>query len=123
MRGEATRAVTAFDAPNWAVTAYFEGSRVELMPDKSERSKVPEFPTEAEEAQWWYDNRDMVAQELVKAIKDGTAKRVEPQAREIIAVKLSPETAEKVHTLAERAGVREEIYVRTLIEKALDEAA
>jgi hypothetical protein len=33
--------------------------------------KVPKFETEAEEAKWWYDNEDLVADEFVKAAREG----------------------------------------------------
>jgi len=33
--------------------------------------KVPAFATEAEEAKWWYDNRDKVSGEFEKAAKEG----------------------------------------------------
>ena len=45
------------------------------MPDKADRPKVPEFDSEAEEAKWWDDNRDMAEEELLKAMRDGTAQR------------------------------------------------
>jgi predicted RNase H-like HicB family nuclease len=45
------------------------------MPSKAERPKVPRFNTEAEEADWWDAHMDMVGDELMKAIQDGTAQR------------------------------------------------
>lgn len=33
--------------------------------------KVPKFATEAEEAKWWYDNRDKLSDEFEKAAKEG----------------------------------------------------
>lgn len=33
--------------------------------------KMPRFESEAEEAQWWYDNREAVSQEILKAAREG----------------------------------------------------
>jgi transcription elongation GreA/GreB family factor len=34
--------------------------------------KIPRFATEAEEAQWWFDHRDEVCEDIVSAAKNGT---------------------------------------------------
>jgi hypothetical protein len=36
---------------------------------------VPKFKTEAEEAQWWYDNREKVEDALISAMDIGTIQR------------------------------------------------
>jgi phosphatidylserine/phosphatidylglycerophosphate/cardiolipin synthase-like enzyme len=36
---------------------------------------VPKFETEAEEAQWWFDNRSMVEKEFMAAMRNGTVGR------------------------------------------------
>ena len=41
------------------------------MAQKSERIGVPKFKTEAEEAQWWFDNREKVEDALIKAMDNG----------------------------------------------------
>ena len=33
---------------------------------------VPKFNTEAEEAQWWFDNREKVEDALIRAMDTGT---------------------------------------------------
>lgn len=38
--------------------------------------KVPKFENEADEAQWWFDNQDKVAQAFVAAAAAGTLRRV-----------------------------------------------
>jgi hypothetical protein len=32
---------------------------------------IPKFETEAEEAQWWYDNREQTAADLLAAVREG----------------------------------------------------
>jgi hypothetical protein len=56
------------------------------MEHKGERIVAPTFKTEAEEAQWWYDNRDKVEDALINAmdkgtILRGTAQRLTSKAR------------------------------------------
>ena len=36
---------------------------------------VPKFKTEADEAQWWYDNREKVEDALIFAMDNGTIQR------------------------------------------------
>ena len=38
--------------------------------------ELPPFKSEAEEAQWWFDHRDEHDARLLKAVSDGTARRV-----------------------------------------------
>ena len=45
------------------------------MAHKGERIVVPKFKTEAEEARWWYDNRDKVEDALINAMDNGTIRR------------------------------------------------
>jgi hypothetical protein len=45
------------------------------MQTKADRTKVPKFATEAEEAKWWDDHKEMVEENLIQAIRDGTARR------------------------------------------------
>ena len=53
---------------------------------------VPAFATEAEEAQWWYKNRNQHGQQLLAAVKTGEAKILtkEELRRRIDASKKTP---------------------------------
>ena len=56
------------------------------MTRETEGLVVPKLETEAEEARWWYKNRDKVEDALLKAIDNGTiesgvAQRLTRQAR------------------------------------------
>ena len=46
-----------------------------IMAQKAERMVVPKFKTEAEEARWWYDNREKVEDALIHAMDNGTVRR------------------------------------------------
>ena len=37
--------------------------------------KIPKFASEAEEAKWWYDNREILSEEFQKAAKEGRLRR------------------------------------------------
>jgi hypothetical protein len=39
----------------------------------SEKRKIPAFKSEAEEARWWFENRDARDEEFAQAIADGRA--------------------------------------------------
>jgi hypothetical protein len=39
------------------------------------RRTLPDFANEAEEAQWWFDNQDMIARDFLEAAANGTLKR------------------------------------------------
>jgi hypothetical protein len=36
-----------------------------------EKRRLPRFENEAEEAQWWYDHRDEVADDMIQAMREG----------------------------------------------------
>jgi hypothetical protein len=38
-----------------------------------EKRIIPKFATEAEEARWWYENREELAQDFVNAVREGRA--------------------------------------------------
>ncbi|HTX37196.1 MAG TPA: hypothetical protein VME43_19335 [Bryobacteraceae bacterium] len=40
---------------------------------KKNKRLVPAFPTEAEEAEWWYQNRERHGKELLEAVRNGEA--------------------------------------------------
>jgi hypothetical protein len=43
------------------------------MASEAERPKVPKFENEAEEARWWDEHKAMVEENLMQAMRDGTA--------------------------------------------------
>ena len=56
------------------------------MSQKPEHIVVPKFQPEAEEAQWWYENRDRVEEAVIEAMEKGTiqqstAQRLTREAR------------------------------------------
>ncbi len=51
------RVVTAFDADRNLIAMYLR----ELGKSMIQKPKIPKFASEAEEAEWWYPNREWLA--------------------------------------------------------------
>lgn len=98
--------------------------------------KIPKFATEAEEAKWWYDNRDRVSGEFQKAAKEGKLRRGD--VRQILArkgirfeepqkpppiptttIRLDPEDIAKARLQAAERGLRYQTYLKMIIHEAL----
>lgn len=97
------------------------------MPSKAERPKVPKFKTEAEEAEWWDARMDMVGEELLKAMKDGTARRgtaqllvKEARLSRNITIRMPISDIERAQKLAEKKGIGYQTYMKMLLREALD---
>jgi predicted DNA binding CopG/RHH family protein len=97
------------------------------MDNKTRRSKIPKFATEAEEARWWDRNAKMVEKGLVTALRTGTAQRGTAQrlvreARESknITIRMPVAEIERARTLAEKKGIGYQTYVKMLLREALD---
>ena len=73
----------------------------------SEKRKLPAFQSEAEEAQWWFDNREARGNEVAAAIRSGAAGRntlADRVAASLAVVRVDPEDAAKARALAEQQG-------------------
>jgi hypothetical protein len=69
------------------------------------RLVVPKFSTEAEEADWWDHHMDIVGENLIEAMENGTAHRGGPAAllREtrVLQVRIPNTQIERLERLAE----------------------
>jgi predicted DNA binding CopG/RHH family protein len=103
------------------------------MPEKSKRPLVPKFESEAEEAVWWFEHREMVEQELRRAIQDGTvrrgtAQRLSEEARQAkeapesrnITIRMAVSDINRARTMAEKKGIGYQTYMKMLLREALD---
>ena len=98
--------------------------------------KIPKFETEAEEAKWWYDNRESVSAELHKAAKENRLKRggvarlfaergipfPQPQPLPTTTIRLDPEDIAKARIQAAARGLRYQTYLKMIIHEALRNA-
>jgi predicted DNA binding CopG/RHH family protein len=89
----------------------------------SEYLKPPAFVNESEEAQWWFDNRDRLAEDFQRAEDEGKLTRGTLERHGITpttTIRLDPADISKARTLAERKGIRYQTYLKTLIHEALE---
>jgi hypothetical protein len=99
--------------------------------------KLPKFETEAEEAKWWYDNRNLLSEEFEKAAKEGRLRRggvarllaergiAAPQPQRPIpstTIRLDPEDIAKARVQAAQRGLRYQTYLKMIIHEALRDA-
>jgi hypothetical protein len=106
------------------------------MAEKSKRLTVPKFGTEAEEAKWWYENREMVEEEFRTAIRGGTvrrgtAQRLTKEARKAkdtresrnITIRMPVADIDRARAMAEKKGIGYQTYIKMLLREALDREA
>jgi predicted DNA binding CopG/RHH family protein len=100
------------------------------MREKSKRPTVPTFKTEAEEAKWWYENRDMVEREFMTAIRNGTvghgiAQRLAREVRESknITIRMPVADIDRARDLARKKGIGYQTYMKMLLHEALNREA
>jgi hypothetical protein len=84
----------------------------------AQRLEVPKFANESEEARWWFDNRDAVADEFELAEREGRLGRGSA-ARLANAISLDPEDAVRARSLAQQRGLDYEAYVKMVVHQAL----
>jgi hypothetical protein len=92
--------------------------------------KIPKFPSEADEAQWWFDHRDEVAKAFEEAAADGKLQtgtvarlaRKETAASGVTpttTIRLDPDDISRARTLAAQRGLRYQTYLKMLVHEAL----
>jgi hypothetical protein len=88
---------------------------------------VPKFKNEAEEARWWDDRMPVVEENLVEALKtgtagEGTAQRVLREARRSknVTIRMPETEIERARRLAEKKGLGYQTYLKRLLQEALD---
>jgi len=94
----------------------------------ADKLKIPEFASEADEAQWWYDHREEVAKAFEEAaargeLRTGTAARLARQhatgVTPTTTIRLDPQDISRARALAAKRGVRYQTYLKMLLHEAL----
>jgi predicted DNA binding CopG/RHH family protein len=94
----------------------------------ADKLKLPNFSSEAEEAQWWYDHREEVAKAFEEAaargeLRTGSVAKFARQAATgttpTTTIRLDPQDISRARVLAARRGVRYQTYLKMLIHEAL----
>jgi predicted DNA binding CopG/RHH family protein len=98
--------------------------------NKKKRS-VPAFATEAEEAAWWYKNRNAHGAELRAAINSGEAQRLTKQTlldriavsrktpAQVVALRIPQADLALARKQAEEKGLPYQTYIKSLLHETL----
>src|SRR5260370_22345768 len=92
---------------------------------------IPKFATEAEEAQWWYEQREQLTEKAKTALARGELKlrRLPPSPAapaspaKNITIRVPDEDLARVRGLAAKRGLRYQTYLKMLLHEALDAEA
>ncbi len=96
-----------------------------------EKRVIPTFKSEAEEAEWWYKNRDRLDKDLVEAAKEGRLKRLDQatlKARlsaskaRVVSIRLPENDIELARQQAAQKGLPYQTYIKSLLHQALRQA-
>ena len=85
---------------------------------------IPKFESEAEEANWWFDNREELDKDFIKAFAEGRLRRrTEPRPSTAVpttTIRLDPVDIEKARGLAAKRGLKYQTYLKMLLHEALE---
>jgi hypothetical protein len=92
----------------------------------SNKTEIPGFDSEAEEAEWWYANRGWITEQFQAAARSGALKRgstvlerVRGPKPRALTIELPPEMLAKIHDLAIERGMDEAGCAKELLLQAL----
>ena len=103
------------------------------MKKKQTKRIVPAFATEAEEADWWYRNREVHGRELLAAVRSGEAQiltrekllaRIEASKKKpapVVALRIPAADLALARKQAERKGLPYQTYIKSLLHETLAE--
>jgi hypothetical protein len=100
---------------------------------------APAFASEAEEAKWWFENRELISDEFQKAAAEGRLKRggirrlfaekgipfhepANTSASSPTSIRLDPDDIAKARVQAAERGLRYQTYLKMIIHEALRNA-
>jgi len=96
-----------------------------------QKSVIPVFKSEAEEAEWWYKNRARLDKDLVKAAKNGKLKRLDQatlKARlaasrsRVVSIRLPENDIDLARQQAAQKGLPYQTYIKSVLHQALRRA-
>jgi predicted DNA binding CopG/RHH family protein len=90
------------------------------------KQKVPAFRSEAEEARWWYANREELDRVMESAARTGRLKTLSPAellkratASRVISIRLHEADLTRLRRLAAQKGLPYQTYMKSLLHEAL----
>ena len=133
IRNGKVRAITGFPASVSDRKAFLEKPKMKEQLEKQPKRVIPAFATEAEEAEWWYRNRDLHGKQLLAAVKNGEAqvltkaKLVERIAASrkapvpVVALRIPAADLALARRQAEHKGLPYQTYIKSLLHETLTE--
>ena len=100
---------------------------------KQRKRVMPAFATEAEEAEWWYRNRNIHGKQLVAAVKNGEAQvltkeklrdRIAASKKTpapVVALRIPEADLALARKQAEQKGLPYQTYIKSLLHETLTE--
>ncbi|MGA7412914.1 MAG: hypothetical protein WBW33_20730 [Bryobacteraceae bacterium] len=100
---------------------------------KQAKPIVPTFATQAEEAEWWYKNRNVHGKELLAAVKSGDAQvltkdklidRIEASRKPpapVVALRIPEADLALARKQAKQKGLPYQTYIKSLLHETLAE--
>jgi predicted DNA binding CopG/RHH family protein len=94
--------------------------------------KMPKFKTEAEEAQWVYENRNRLGEEFAQAMCEGKTTRltrekllarIEASKAKAVNIRLPEADLQLARALAAKKGLPYQTYIKSLLHEALQREA
>jgi predicted DNA binding CopG/RHH family protein len=99
--------------------------------EKQPKRVIPAFASEAEEAEWWYKNRDIHGEQLLAAVKNGEAQVLtKEKLRErlaaskktpapVVALRIPEADLALARKQAEQKGLPYQTYIKSLLHETL----
>jgi predicted DNA binding CopG/RHH family protein len=82
--------------------------------------RIPTFATEAEEARWWYENRDWIETFAMKHGRMVPARSVEPTIP--ISIRLPQSDIQRAKAVAQKKGIPYQSLLKQVIREGLKKA-
>jgi len=90
--------------------------------------QIPAFDNEAQEARWWDDHKALVEENLLQAMREGTAQRgtaqriqKEARASKNITIRMPVADIERARHLSAKKGLAYQTFIKMLLHEALDQ--
>jgi predicted DNA binding CopG/RHH family protein len=88
-----------------------------------EKRIIPKFASEAEEAKWWFDNREELDKDFAQAFAESRLRRrTEPRPSTPVpttTIRLDPADIELARVQAEKKGLKYQTYLKMILHEAL----
>lgn len=85
---------------------------------------IPKFESDAEEAKWWFDNREELDKDFIKAFAEARIRRrTEPRPSSPLpttTIRLDPIDIEMARDQAAKRGLKYQTYLKMLLHEALE---